>query len=105
MTVDRTKTKPGHESHWYNRGLLPVYSSGQETGNKVLSMDHPMRELFISNDSISDDLTLTIKGDAFSLDFVLKPRETLNERFCEFTSITVTAAGDWRWYVRSGMVP
>lgn len=106
MTLDRSALKPGHETHWYNRQMLPVYDAGSETGNQVLSMDHPMRELWLTNDSESDSITVQITGEA-SLDitFTLKPNETLNERFYEFTTVTVTAAGAWRWYVRSGLVP
>jgi len=106
MTVDRSAVKPGHATHWYGRQLIPVYDSGSETGNQVLTMDHPMRELFISNDSDSEDMTIAITGEAsLSLSFTLKPKETLNERFPEFLTATVTSAGDWRWFVRSGLIP
>jgi hypothetical protein len=105
MTLDKTKIKPGHQTHWYNRQLLPVYDSGSETGNSVLTMDHPMRELFISNDDDSSDITINVAGEAsLSLDFVLKPKETLNERFPEFLIVTVVSGGDWRWFVRSGLI-
>lgn len=106
MTVDRTKVKPGHQDHWTTRVMLPVYDSGSETGNKVLSMDHPMRDLYITNDDRDSNITVVVTGEAsLSLTFTLKPGEYLDERFPEFLTVTVTASGSWRWYVRSGLIP
>ena len=86
--------------------MLPVYDSGVETGNKVLTMDHPMREIWLSNDSETLTLSVVVAGEAsLSLSFTLYPGEVLNERFPEFLTVTVTASSAWRWYVRSGMVP
>lgn len=87
------------------RSVLPVYASGQPSGNQVIQMDHPMRDLFLSNDSTTNNLTIVVTGEAgLSLTLVLLPGETINERFPEFLTVTVTAAGSWRWYVRSGRV-
>lgn len=87
------------------RTSLPVYDAGSETGNLVLTMDHPMRELYISNDDASTSLTINVSGAAaLSIDFVLLHGEVLNERFTEFETVTVTAPGSWRWIVRSGRV-
>jgi hypothetical protein len=87
------------------RGVLPVYASGQETGNQALVMDHEMRDLFVANDSESAEMTINVIGPAsLNLTFVLYAGETLNERMPEFTQVNVTASDYWRWYVRSGRV-
>ena len=106
MTVDRTKVNPGHKDLGILRAKLPVYDSGSDTGNAVLTMDHPMRELYVSNDDLSNDLTLLVSGPAgLSISMTLKPNETIDERFPEFDAVTITATGAWRYYVRSGLVP
>lgn len=105
MSIDITKMRVGGAYEGDQRGKLPVYDSGIESGNLVLTMDHPMRELFLSNDSLHNGLTLNISGDAdLDLDFIINPGDSIDERFPEFTTITVTATDDWRWYVRSGRV-
>jgi len=87
------------------RTSLPVYDAGSETGNQVLTMDHPMRELFVSNDDATESLTVQVLGDAgLDITFTLLHGEVLNERFTEFTSAIVTATGSWRWICRSGRV-
>lgn len=106
MGITRSATKPGHETHWYNRNFLPVVDSGSESGNKVLSFTYAMRELYITNDDPEADLTVVVTGEAsLSLTFTLKAGEYLDERFPEFLAVTVTATGAWRWYTRSGLVP
>jgi hypothetical protein len=106
MSVDRSRVKPGHRDHWYMRGSLPVYDSGSETGNKVLSMDHAMRELYVTNDNLENEMTILVEGEAgLSLTFTLKPDEYLDERLPEFLTVTVTSVGAWRWMVRSGLIP
>lgn len=103
MSIDRTTMRIGGAYEGIQRNLLPVYDSGKETGNKVLTMDHPMRELYIANDSDTENVEFTVTGDAsLSLTFTLLPHDWIDERFPEFTTVTVTASGAWRWYVRSG---
>lgn len=105
MTINRNTMRIGGAYEGIQRHFLPVYQSGSETGNKVLSMDHPMRELYIANDSDINDMTVTITGDAeLSLEFTLKAGEWMDERFPEFNAVTVTATDNWRWYVRSGRI-
>lgn len=106
MAIDTVKMRRGGVYEGDQRAKLPVYASGSEVGNKVWAMDHPMRELFITNDSLdNNDLTLQVTGDAdLDLTFAIKMGETINERFPEFTVLTVTATDGWRWYVRSGRV-
>jgi hypothetical protein len=105
MTINlNTMQKQG----WYHgdqRTSLPVWDAGSETGNLVLTMDHPMRELFVSNDDATSSLTVQVLGDAgLDVTFTLLHGEVLNERFTEFTSAIVTATGAWRWIVRSGRI-
>lgn len=105
MTINLTTMKKHSYYHGDQRDKLPVYDSGSETGNKVLTMDHPMRELYVANDSIENNLTIVVTGDAsLSLTFTLLPGDMINERMPEFTTVTVTATDSWRWYVRSGRV-
>lgn len=106
MAININTMRIGGKHEGDQRVKLPVYASGSGTGNEVLTMDHPMRELYFANDSVGDNsLTLVISGDAaLSLTFTLKAGETINERFPEFNLVTITATDDWRWYVRSGRV-
>lgn len=89
------------------RDRSPVYDTSgttQVNGNQVLVMDHPMRELFLSNDS-NNNITVVVTGLAsLNMSFLLLPGETLNERLPLFQIVTVTASGVWRWYVRSGRI-
>lgn len=105
MSINRTTMRIGGAYEGIQRHMLPVYDSGSETGNKVLNMDHPMRELYVANDADATDLTIQVTGDAdLDLTFTLKAGSWIDERFPEFTTVTITAAGAWRWYVRSGRV-
>ena len=105
MTINRSTMRTGGAYEGIQRPMLPVYDSGIESGNEVLTMDHPMRELFISNDDMDNNLTFIVTGnDQLSLEFMLTPGGTFNERMPEFLTVTVTAPGAWRWYVRSGRV-
>lgn len=87
------------------RDRTPVYDTSggtQVNGNSTLTMDHPMRELFITNDN-NTNMTIVVTGLAsLNMTFLLLPGETLNERLPLFQVVTVTATGNWRWYVRSG---
>lgn len=89
------------------RDRSPVYDTSggtQVSGNSTLTMDHPMREIFISNDNNSN-MTIVISGLAgLNMTFLLLPGETLNERLPLFQTVVVTASGVWRWYVRSGRI-
>ena len=104
MAIDTVKMRRGGAYEGIQRPFLPVYDGGNETGNLVLSMDHPMRELYIANDS-TDDLVLTVTGDAdLNISITLKAGDAIDERFPEFNVVTVTSVGAWRWYVRSGRI-
>ena len=106
MTINLNTMARTGAYHGDQRAMLPVYDSGSETGNLVLTMDHPMRELFITNDTTDEtSMTVNVSGAAsLSLTFVLRQAESLNERFPEFETVTVTSSSNWRWYVRSGRV-
>ena len=106
MTINLITMKRYADYHGDQRVMLPVFDSGSATGNQVLTMDHPMRELFITNDSENDNnMTVVVSGEfGLSLSFTLKPGESLNERFSEFSVVTVTATDGFRWYVRSGRI-
>lgn len=103
MLVINDSTVGAHELG-RQRPKLPVFDAGSEDGNITLTMDHPMRELFIANDSESDDLTFTVYCRNGELTFTLKHCETFDERLELFTSVDVEASGEWRWIVRSGRV-
>ena len=105
MSIDLNAMKRHGSYHGDQRAKLPVYTSGSGTGNAVLTMDHEMRELYITNDSVEDTMTFIVSGAAsLSLTFVLRPYETFNERLPEFDAITIISASSWRWYTRSGRV-
>lgn len=86
------------------RARLPVYDSKQGTGNSTETMDHPMREIFFSNDYTLAQTLLFTGPNSLSMTFVLNPGETLDERLPEFSQFTITAGGAWRYYVRSGRI-
>ena len=87
------------------RVKVPIFDAGVKTGNQVLTMDHPMRELYLSNDSTVNPLTVVVTGDAsLSLTFVLSAGQVMDERLPEFTVVTVTATDSWSYRVRSGRV-
>lgn len=95
---------------WEKGNILPkvsVYDTSgitQMSGNQTLTMDFPMREIFISNDSNSN-LTAVFTGIAnLNMSFLLLPGETINERLPLFNQVVVTCSGLWRYYVRSGRV-
>jgi hypothetical protein len=105
MAIDTTKMRVGGAYEGDQRAKLPVYDAGSGSGNSVLTMNHPMRELYIANDSITDDLILQVTGDSgLDISITLKPEDWIDERFPEFSTVTITAVGNWRWYVRSGRV-
>ena len=105
MSINTSTMRRGGAYEGDQRAKLPVYDSGSESGNKVLNMDHPMRELYIANDSTTNNLTLQVTGEAgLDISITLKPEDTIDERFPEFLTVTVTATDSWRWYVRSGRV-
>jgi hypothetical protein len=105
MALNRASVIDKGKDRGIQRDILPVYDVGSESGNKVLNMDHPMREIWLSNDSSTYNATAVFTGpNSLSLEFLLYPGEVLNERLPEFLTITVTATGAWRWYVRSGLV-
>jgi len=93
--------------HDNKRTKVPVYDgsgSTQESGNQTLTMDFPMRELFISNDSNSN-ITFTVTGNAsLNMSFLLLPGEVFDERLPLFNQVVVTASGVWRYRVRGGRV-
>ena len=96
--------------HGDQRPKLPVIGSSGTTpisGNysPTIGIDWPNllgREFFLSNDS-SGDITITINSIAGILGWVLHAGETFDERTPPFTSVDVTAAGLWRYYVRGNL--
>ena len=96
--------------HGDNREKLPVIGSSGVTpvsGNLTISEGTswpalPARELFLSNDS-SGDITITVTCTGGTLSWILHTGETFNERMPPFTSVVVTASGNWRWYVRGNL--
>ncbi|AXN39862.1 hypothetical protein [Peribacillus butanolivorans] len=65
------------------------------TGNFSVKFGSEREELVVINDGASD-LTFT----AGYTTFTLKPGEVFDERITEFTSLTITAMGSFRGYVR-----
>lgn len=105
MTFNTTTMRRGAAYEGIQRGRLPVYQSGEDTGNETLVMDHPMRELFFINDSSTANATVVVSGpDNLSLSFTIAPGDRIDERFPEFDTVTITATHGWRWYVRSGRI-
>ena len=92
------------------RPKLPVIGSSgttQQNGNYSITqgVDFAIagRELFISNDSTSQNITFTVTCDGGTLSFFLSPGDTFNERLPMFTLVNVTASDVWRWYVRGNV--
>lgn len=104
MSVNRSTMRIGGDYEGIQRNVIPVYDGGYETGNVDIVIDHPVRELFISNDSTTDNLIFQVLGDSVDITLTLLPGDTLDERFIEFSRVIVTAVGAWRWYVRSGRI-
>lgn len=109
-SVSTTQSGDSAYNYWEKGNTLtksPVYDSSgqtQNSGNATLTMDFPMRELFLSNDG-NGNLTIQVIGNAsLNLNFLLLPGETFNERLPLFTSLIITTSGAWRYYVRSGRV-
>lgn len=88
------------------RSKLPVIGSDNGTpvsGNNVISVGVDIlfagREFFITNDS-NANLTFIVTCDGGTIGFLIQPGEQFDERLPLFTSISVTASGNWRWRVR-----
>jgi len=62
----------------------------------------PARELFISNDGNSS-LTFVVNGDGGALSWLLQAGEVFDERLPVFTSVAVSASGNWRWKIRGNI--
>jgi len=108
--VSTTQASDPNYPYWEKGNTLPkvpVYASSgttQANGNATVTMDFPTRELFITNDG-TGNMTFVITGSAgLNMGFMLQPGEIFNERLPLFTTLTVTAPGLWRWYVRAGRV-
>jgi len=89
------------------RAKLPVVGSSGTTqvdGNYIITQGVdfalPGREIFISNDSTAN-LTIVVNIiEGGTISFVLLPAETIDERLPLFDTVTVTATGHWRYYIR-----
>ena len=96
--------------HGDNRDRLPVIGSSGSTpinGNYSPTMgtdwpNIPARELFLSNDS-AGDITIDVVCNGGDLSWILHTGETFNERLPAFTSVVVSASGNWRFYVRGNL--
>ena len=87
------------------RPKLCVFDFFMGSGNHTEVFPHPMRELFFSNDHTASATIQLIGPASLNTTFVLLPGETIDERINEFTSIVITATGDWRFYPRSAILP
>ena len=91
--------------HGDQRAKTPVSGMGSETGNKTLTFSPLARELFIVNDSETNDISFVLTDqDGATQSFTLKHCESLDERFVPFSSVVVTATDGWRWISKSGRV-
>lgn len=105
MSIDFSKMGKSHADQGIQRSKLPVDDCGSYTGNQTLYMTYAMRELLISNDSTTANLSFTVTGpSSYSITFTLLPNEVFDERLAPYTSVAVTATGSWRYIVRSGVV-
>lgn len=105
MAIDFNLMAKSHHEQGIQRPRLPVDDCGGYTGSQTLYMSYPMREIVLANDSSSANLTFTITGpSSYSITFTLLPGDVFDERLAPFTQVAVTATGDWRYVVRSGVV-
>ena len=88
------------------RAKLPVIGSNvtaSQSGNYTLTLgtDFPFlgRELWISNDT-NTTMSFVVNGDGGALNFTIQAGEDFDERLPLFTTVVVTATGQWRWRVR-----
>lgn len=106
MSVDQAAARDNGREVGIQRDKLPVYDSYEGTGDHTENFPFAMREILISNDSETDNLTVQIVGPAsLNTAMTLKPREVMDERFPEFTSVAIDAVGAWRFWVRSHLLP
>lgn len=88
------------------RAKLPVIGSsftGPQSGNYTITQGVDFngvgRELFIQNDGNSD-ITFLVNCLEGQLGFDMQAGEQFDERLPVFSSVVVTAPGNWRWRVR-----
>lgn len=105
MSIDFAKMQQRAHDQGIQRPKLPADDGGGYTGNQTLYMQYVMRELLISNDDATADLTVTVTGPAdYTFTFTLQAGDILDERFYPFDTVAVTATGAWRYIVRSGQI-
>ena len=105
MAVDLNGLDYGKDAGM-QRPKLCVYEFYQGTGNHTETFPIKMRELLFSNDSTSANCTIQLIGPAnLNISIILLPNEVVDERFPEFTSVVITATGDWRFYPRTHLIP
>jgi hypothetical protein len=75
---------------------LTVKDSFSGTGNYSYVSTQKLKQIELSNDDTTNDLTAVIDGKTFTL----QPYETLIEDFVSFVSVDITTDGDWRAIVR-----
>ena len=97
-----TKSLDHNQSPGGQRARLPVKDGDSGTGSKTINLAISARDLVLSNDSTTDNLTFKVTGPDGDFTFVLKAGDVLDERFSSFIKIEITAIGDWRCYWRSG---
>jgi len=104
MGINTSTMRRGAAYEGIQRDVLPVSDGDAGTGNESITISIPARELFLSNDSTTDNLTFRVIGDNVDFTYTLLPGETIDERFLEFNNLVISAVGAWRWYVRSGRI-
>ena len=88
------------------RAKLPVIGSsytGPQSGNYTITggtdFQGAGRELFIQNDG-SADILVVVNCLEGILGFDIQAGEQFDERLPLFSSVVVTASGNWRWRIR-----
>lgn len=105
MAINLSQMKDIGRQVGIQRDKLPVYESYEGTGNHDETFPVNMREVLISNDSTTDDLTIQVVGPAsLNITITVKAYEVLDERFPEFSGVSIVATGAWRFLVRSGLI-
>lgn len=71
-----------------------------DTGNKTITWTgaRPLSRVNLTNDSGTDDITVTIAG----LVQTVKPGETLDSEYNDFTVVDIVAVGAWRMWLYVG---
>lgn len=104
MATNPSQVKDFGMTQGQQRVKLAVYEFYQGSDAHIENFPIAMRELVFSNDS-ANTLNCQVIGPGLNVTLVLLANEVIDERFAEFTSISITGTGAWRFYPRTALIP